>query len=314
MNEEFHLRNLDLNLLVVFDAVFRERHVTRAAAILGMSQPAVSNALQRLRDALQDDLLIKTSAGMKATERATELAGPIRSIIKELEDVLANRQFDPASASGVITVATVDYFNVILMPPLVQLLSKKAPNLTLRIIPTNGQSMELLDRGDTDLAIASFDKIPTRFQKRTLRCERYTCVVRRGHPVLEEGLTAERYAALRHVLHSPGGDLRGSTDSALAELGLVRHVAVTLSSFIHADAILSTTDMILTAPLSVAAKLTQNPALTMVPCPVEVEGAAQQLDMLWHRRLGTRTKVEWLRAEIDQLASVFCEDDARRQG
>ena len=303
MNDGFNLRNLDLNLLVVFDTVFRERHVTRAAHKLGMSQPAVSNALQRLRDALKDDLLFKTTAGMEATERAEALAGPIHSIVKELEDILVTRRFDPATASGAVTLATVDYFSVVMLPLLVRLLSEKAPNLTLRIIPTNGQSFALLDRGDADLALASFGSIPSRFQKQALRRESYACVLRHDHPVLEKGLTPKRYAGLRHIIHSPGGDLVGSTDKALSALGLERHIALTISSFIHAEPILTSTEMILTAPASVAKQLSRNPGLKIIDCPVEVEGSAQQLDLMWHSRLGKRPLVDWLKTEIINLAS-----------
>ncbi|MEP3297656.1 MAG: LysR family transcriptional regulator [Pseudoruegeria sp.] len=303
MNDELNLRTLDLNLLVVFDAVFRERHVTRAAEKLGMSQPAVSNALQRLRMALKDDLLIKTPAGMEATERAIELAGPIHTMVRDLEDILSPRRFDPATVRGTITVASVDYFNVVIMPDLAQMMYLEAPNMTLQLIPTNGQSVDLLDSGKADLALASFGSVPARFEKQTLRTEGYACVLRHDHPVLTEGLTAQKYAALKHVLHSPGGDLRGSTDDALARLGLKRHIALTVSSFLNAQTVLLKTEMILTAPKSVTTILAQNPRLSEIQCPVEVASSAQNLDMLWHRSFGKRPAVAWLRQAILRLTS-----------
>ncbi|SMR81487.1 DNA-binding transcriptional regulator, LysR family [Aliiroseovarius halocynthiae] len=305
MNDKRRLRSLDLNLLVVFEAVYRERHVTRAAEKLGMSQPAMSNALQRLRSTLGDELLVKSPAGMEPTERAVELAVPIQGILAELEDLLANRRFDPATAKGTITIAAVDYFNVILLPPLMQVLSDQAPGVSLRITPTNGRSYELLDVSEADLALASFGDVPVRFQKDVLRNEGYACVLRRDHPaLLSNGLTPKRYAELRHILHSPGKDTRGSTDQALAVLGKQRHVALTVSSFIHAESILTVTDMILTAPRSVAARLAENPALTTIPCPVAVDANVQQLEMLSHTRLGKRPLVAWVRQVLLEIAAV----------
>ncbi|MFY0680058.1 MAG: LysR family transcriptional regulator [Thalassovita sp.] len=301
MNDKRHLRNIDLNLLVVFDMLYRERHVTRSASKLGMSQPAVSNALQRLRQTLQDDLLIKTPTGMQATDRAIELAGPIRSIVTELEGLFAHRHFDPATAEDEVNLATVDYFNVALLPGLTQILNSQAPNMTLRVVPTNGRSYELLDLGEADLTFASFDDPPARFDKCTLRSEGYACILRRDHPSLTQGLTAQHYAELRHILHSPSGDVRGATDAALADQGLRRHIALTVSSFLHAETILSTTDMIMTAPVSVTNRLAQNPALCVVPCPVEVKHSAQRLDMLWHRQFGNRPVIDWLRTKIQSL-------------
>lgn len=302
MNDKRRLRNLDLNLLVVFDAIYRERHVTRAAEKLGMSQPAMSNALQRFRAALGDELFIKSPTGMVPTERAVEFAVPVQSILQELEDLFDNRRFDPATQKGTVTIAAVDYFNLVFLPPLAHLLSEQAPHVALRITPTNGRSEERLDIGEADLALASFGEVSARFQKDILCQEGYVCVLRRDHPVLADGLTPRRYARLRHVLHNPGRDPRGSTDKALAELGLQRHIALTVSSFIHAETILATTDMILTAPESVAMRLVLNPALTTAPCPVAVEDHAQQLEMLSHRKLARRPLVDWVRKSIVKIA------------
>lgn len=303
MNDKRRLRTLDLNLLVVFDAVYRERHVTRAAQMLGMSQPALSNALQRLRSALNDELLVKSSTGMEPTQRAIELAVPVQSILAELEDLLANRRFDPKTATGNVTIAAVDYFNIVLLPALALRLSVEAPHITLRIIPTNGRSYELLDIAEADLALASYGEVPRRFNKDTLHSEGYACVLRREHPVLSDGLTPERYAHLRHILHNPGRNPLGSTDQALADLGLQRHIALTVSSFVHAQSILAASDMILTAPNRVARRLANDTRLTIAPCPVAADAKTQNLEMLAHARLGRRSLVDWVRRLIVEIAA-----------
>ncbi|MCG3268619.1 LysR family transcriptional regulator [Yoonia sp. I 8.24] len=303
MNDKRHLRTLDLNLLVVFDAVYRERHVTRAAEKLGMSQPAMSNALQRLRSALDDELLVKSPVGMEPTDRAKELAAPIQSILAELEDILGRRQFDPATDTGTVTLAAVDYFNLVLLPPLARFLSHHAPHMTLRVVPTSGRSQELLDLGEVDLVLASFGDVPTRFQKDVLAQEGYACILRHDHPILKQGLTPKRYAQLRHVLHNPGKDPFGSTDKALAALGYERHIALTVNSFTHAESIIATTDMILTAPRGVAMLLAQSPALEIADCPVAVDLSAQQLEMLSHSRRSKRPLVAWVRQVISDIAA-----------
>lgn len=301
MNNVRNLRNLDLNLLVIFDAVYRERHVTRAAERLNMSQPAVSNALHRLRHSLKDDLFIKTQQGIDPTERAHRLATPIRAILKELEEVLAHQSFDPFASDGEITIAAVDYVNIALLPELLTVLSKKAPGLRVRMMPTHGRSYDLLDRGEADIALASFDSVPSRFRKETLKIEDYVCVVRSDHPVLSKSFDAAAYAGLDHILQSPKGDLKGSTDKSLSELGLERKVKLSISSFAHAPEILVSTDMVLTAPRSVAQTLCKDMRLSMCPCPVAVDEAAQRLDMLWHNRLGSRPLAEWIRQELRNL-------------
>lgn len=298
MNDMRNLRNLDLNLLVIFDAVYRERHVTRAADRLNMSQPAVSNALQRLRHSLRDELFVKTQQGIEPSERAHGLATPIRAILKELGEVLAHQSFDPATTDGEITIAAVDYVDIALLPELVTVISQKAPGVRLRMIPTHGRSYDLLDRGEADIALASYGTVPSRFRKETLKRETYVCVMRAEHPAAQGPFDAHDYAAFDHVLQSPKGDLRGSTDAALEAQGLKRQVKVSLSSFAHAPDILAATDMVLTAPRSVAEALCTDQRLAMRPCPVAVDEAAQRLDMLWHNRLGARPLAEWMRQEL----------------
>lgn len=293
-----NLRNIDLNLLVVFDAIHRERHVTRAAKALGMSQPAVSNALSRLRHMLGDSLFVRTPQGLRATERADDIAGLVRTLLRDAEEIFDPEIFDSRKASGVITVAAVDLFNTALLPACVELLRQEAPGITLRVIPTGGAAYRLLDTGDADIALASFTSPPKRFRKKALLKDDYVCLVGHGHPAVTNGLNLQDYASHGHILHNPSGDLRGTTDRKLEDAGLKRHIAVTVNSFWAAGPLLENGDLILTAPSLAVKMLLQTWDLVSLPCPVPSDPETRQLEMLWHTRLGERPLNRWFREKL----------------
>jgi DNA-binding transcriptional LysR family regulator len=301
-----NLRNVDLNLLVVLDTIYRERHVTRAAKALGMSQPAVSNALSRLRHMLGDSLFVRTPQGLQATERADDIAGLVRTLLKDAEDIFDPETFDSREASGVITVAAVDLFNTAILPTCVELLRNEAPGITLRVIPTGGAAFRLLDTGEADIALASFSTPPKRFRKRALLKDDYICLVGRSHPAAKNGLNLRDYAYYGHILHNPAGDLRGTTDKKLEDAGLKRHIAVTINSFWAAGPLLEKNNLILTAPSLAVQCLLETWDLVTLPCPVPSDPGTRQLEMLWHTRLGERPLSKWFREKL----GVICDDIA----
>lgn len=298
-----NLRNFDLNLLVVFDMIYSELHITKAAHKLSMSQPAASNALNRLRGQLNDELFVRTAYGLEPTSQAVEIAGLVRAILKDVEDIVKSPALDMKTVRGTVTIAAVDYFNIVLLPFLTERVREQAPHLVIRILPTQGMSFELLDRCEADIAFASFSSIPKRFCVKTLLKDDYVCLLRKDHPLASQALSVEDYAGLRHVMHSPGGDLHGATDNALQARGLSRQIVVTVSNFVTAIPLLENSDMIMTVPRKVAQKMVIRNELKVMKCPVETEEVVGKSDILWHRRLGDRKLTQWVIGQLEDIAA-----------
>lgn len=296
-----NLRKLDLNLLVVFDAIYAERQITMAGHRVGLSQPAVSNALRRLRDVLEDELFTRGPDGLLPTARAQELAGPVHQILEELSQVLDQRPFDPATAQGVISIATVDLFEALLVPALAVALADRAPGVNLRLVPTAGRSYEMLDRGEVDLAVASFGALPKRFEKQICAVAEYACVMRAGHRLSQKRMTAEDYAGARHVLLNPKGDRRGWADDALEALGLERQVCLTVTNFMSARRILLESDAIMTAPQPMVDHMAKELDLVGCACPLVAPDTYKSLEVIWHKRLFSHLLGVWF---TDLIAEV----------
>jgi len=204
-----NLRSIDLNLLVVFDAIYSERNVTRASEKICLSQSATSNALTRLRLQLKDDLFLRSPSGLRPTPRSHELAPRIHAILADLQDVLEPQAFDPATATRDVSIAVVDFFSIVIAPILMGILTREAPGIRLRIVPTVGRSMVALDQAEVDFAAASFGNIPERMGHAQLIQDNYSCLVRKGHPLIKKKCTLRQYARASHLLVSPRGDARG---------------------------------------------------------------------------------------------------------
>jgi len=296
-----NLRSLDLNLLVVFDAIYDEGSVTRAAVKVGLSQPATSNALTRLRGHLDDELFLRAAEGFRPTPRAVELSGPIRSIIAELEHILDPVEFNPKTSTRTFRIAAVDYFSVVMAPPLLKIITAEAPGVRVQIVPSIGHSFEALDQGDIDFAVASFGNVPERFAHKTLIEDYYSCFVRSAHPLASGRLTLKRYAAASHLLVSPSGDAHGFVDDSLIEAGLTRHIAMIIDHFAAAPPIIAESDLIMTAPTLVIRRLLSS-RLEMLKCPVETPLTFRRLDLIWHNRLGRHPALDWFRSVISRAA------------
>ena len=228
-----NLSKIDLNLLVVLDALLSEQNVTRAAARIGLSQPAMSSALGRLRNMFDDQLLSRAPSGMIPTERAMSLAGPVRQILREVEAALGPvAEFKPNVSRRTFKIATVDYAEFVLLPALLRELTKTAPLVDIEIWPlSDNYPEEALRSGQLDLAIGFSHRIPQRLRKQMLFEDRFVCAVRSGHPSVRQRLTLSQYIALPHVLISQRGSVIGVVDHALEIKGMKRRVAVTDPAF-----------------------------------------------------------------------------------
>jgi len=302
-----NLRSLDLNLLVILDAIYKEGNVTRAASRVGLSQPATSNALTRLRGHLKDELFLRSPDGLRPTPRVLELAPQLHTLLTELEYLLDPVTFDPETAVNSITIAAVDYFSVVIIPPLLNILTKEAPGIRIQVIPSVGRSLEALDNGDIDFASATLSKIPERFGHARMIEDRYVCLVRKGHPLAEQGVTLRQYAKMSHLLVSPIGDPKGFVDVELAKSGLTREISLVLSEFSAAPPVVASSDLVLTAPARLLNQLV-TPKHVILDCPVETPLQFRSLDLIWHDRLSRHPAKEWIRNAIFRAAENASKD------
>ncbi len=254
MLQEIDLSQIDLNLLVLFDVIMRERHVGRTAAHLHLSPSAVSHGLARLRRVLHDPLFLKHPKGVVPTDRADALAAPIADILERVRAVVANAQgFEAESSTRRFTIGAPDAVFAVILPPLFAALAKLGPHIDLSVRTILPQTaLGDLDARRADLLIQPLELVPPRFQASRLYEEEFAIAMRGGH-ALRSRLTLERYCAARHVLVSMAGDPYGSVDDNLKKLGRTRRVAATVPNFLFALAVVAETDLIAAVPRNTVA-------------------------------------------------------------
>lgn len=248
-----NISTFDLNLLRVLDALLRECNVSRAAERLSLSQPAVSNALNRLRVLLDDPLLVRIGRSMQPTPRAQALAGPIRAALQQIEQSLsAGEVFDPARSKQRFSIAVTDYVELICMPRLIEQLSRLAPGIRIEIHHLSPSlPSEALDKGELDLVLGRFEEIPGRFARRHWMSETLLLAVREGHPFLAGELDLDSFLALRHLwVH--GGQTRGMVDQWLGEQGLSRTITYTTPNYLQAAHIVASSELAAVLPSQLA--------------------------------------------------------------
>jgi len=289
------ISQLDLNLLRVFDAVARERHVTRAAQRLNLSQPAVSNALARLRTALGDELFLRRPGGVEPTALALSLATPVAEALDRLGEALsAQTPFDPAKARRVFPVALSEYAEAVLAPPVLARLSREAPGCLLAIRHADRTNAEaLLERGEAVLAIAVLPEPPALYTRLRMLPEAFLTLMRPDHPLAEGELTMERFLSVPHLLHSPNGSRDGAIDVVLAAEGLARQLGGVVAHLSAVPRILQRTDMIITVSARLARTLAEPHGLVAREPPVAVRHT--RLSLVFHRRFEADPGHAWLR-------------------
>lgn len=299
------LRAVDLNLVLALDALLAERHVTRAAARLGVTQSAASHALARLRELLGDPLLVRGPKGaMLPTPRATELAPAVHRILEDLAGVLRGQGgFDPATATHTFHVGAADYIELILLPRLVERLARSAPGIDLWI-------HQFGEFGDAELAAGVLDLVigpprralrPAGSYEKVLFDEHFTCIVRKGHPLADARMTLPRYAAASHVLVAPRGTPGSLVDDALAAAGRTRRIAVAVPHFLVVPHVVAASDLVATLPNRVAAFFADLVGLARASPPVEL--APFQMAMAWHERMHEDVRHRWLREQLLAVAA-----------
>lgn len=306
-----NFRTLDLNLLRVFNEVMTERSLTKAARKLALTQPAVSNALRRLREALDDELLRRSGQGLEPTPRALALWPAVQQALRQLQETLAPGSFVAAEANTTFVLAMADATAAELIPGLVQALDREAPGVTIRVVPlTTRDPRRLLDEEAADLAIGYFPAVmagltaqaqageTVPFAHQRLYLTRYVCVMRRDHPLAGEELTLERYCAARHLLVSFSGRPYGFIDEALAGLGRQRHIVLTVNQFFTAGRVVAGSDLLTVLPRHFVSVTGIADQLVLRELPFAVP--AVHVDALWHRRLQHSGAHAWLREVLSR--------------
>ena len=296
---------IDLNLLVIFEALLAERSVTRAARRVGLSQPAVSNSLGRLRALLEDPLLVRTASGMEPTPRALELALPIQQALEGIRRALSpSPVFDPKQSPFTFRVRSADNLELSLLPRLVERLKRSAPLVDIVMTRVSDTTEEDIRTGRIDLYLGSWFNIPTGLEQHLLRHETFACIARKGHPQIKSRLTLKHYVQVGHVLVTAGERPGSALDTLLSDQGLGRRVVLRTPHFLVAPLVVARTDLIATLPRSVATTYAQFLPLNVFPPPLDAPGFP--VHMVWHRRTHEQAPHRWLRQLIMELSS----DDA----
>lgn len=299
-----NLAAIDLNLLVAFEALMAERNVTRAGQRIGLGQPAMSAALARLRQIFKDELLVRVpGAPMRPTRKAAALYQPVSEVLARVRQVFdAEADFDPAAARAVFRIATSDHPGTLVLPRLLEVLSRNAPGIDVRLIALDKRdAFDLVDRNEIDLVIGSFRNIPKRIRRQRLYTDRYVCILRRDHPLLGApgGMTLDAYVSVPHVLVTLAADDRGVVDEVLARQGLRRRVAVTVSDFHLVPRIVERTGMVGHLPHRIAAELTRGFDLVALLPPVTLP--AWNVDVFWGGVSDAEPGAKWFRARLFEI-------------
>jgi DNA-binding transcriptional LysR family regulator len=289
------IRTFDLNLLRTLDALLDERSVTRAAVRLGLTQPAVSGALARLREALDDPLFVRTQHGVTPTPRALALAERVKQVLADAEVVLRPAPFEPAAWSGALAVAATDYAQRVIVTPFFADLRSVAPGLTLAVRALEPEHLaQRLEGGDLDIAVLALEYAPPSLHARRLLDDRYVLALRAGHPAAGQPMTLERFLGLEHALVSPaGGHFRGPVDVALEARSFARNVVASVPGFLPLVDLLLATDLVAAAPERLVRGA---PGLATCDLPLEVPGFT--MVCAWHARTHHDPAHRWLRERL----------------
>lgn len=296
-----HLSRIDLNLFVVFEAIYSEGSITRAAQVLHLTQPAVSHALARLRDSLQDELFVRSQRGMTPTPLAQQIIGPVRASLQGLRiAVQENREFDPQRLEKTFRLSLRDIFEVMLLPRLTREINRRAPRVEINCLRVaRGDLQHELASGHLDLAADVLLSHDDNICHEKLKEDRLVCLLRRDHPLAGESLTLEAYLAARHVLVSSRERGPGYEDVELSRHGLRREIGLRTPHYYSAALVAAETDMILTVPALFAEVLCQSVPVVLREFPIPLP--PMEVYLYWHRNMDRDPANRWLRELIFQV-------------
>jgi len=292
----------NLNLLVALDALLSERSITRAAALLHLSQPAMSAAVGKLRAWLGDPLLVRGTDGYTLTARAEELIGPIRLILENIERTIQTPvEFNPADANRTFRIAANDAFELVVLPRVVERLQQLAPNVRLVIVSTEGVvPVNALAGGEVDFAWGNFDPLPVGFHTQVMLEETLACLVRKGHPAIRSRLTLAQYAAASHIMVALKGNILPELVlRRLAETGMSLNVGLQVPHILAAPIIVAKSNYIATLPSRVARSYTEFLDVKLFKVPFAFPSYA--VSLVWHERAHRDPASIWLRELLQEV-------------
>ncbi|MFC4930913.1 LysR family transcriptional regulator [Massilia sp. GCM10023247] len=297
-----NLRDIDLNLLVVFQQLYKERRVAAVAETLGLTQPAVSNALARLRKMLGDELFLRTGRGMEPTPYASYLAEPIANALASIRDTLERQlEFDPVASERTFTLAMTDLGEVHFLPRLMGRLAEVGPGVTISTVRNTSVNLgDELESGRVDIAIGLLPQLKAGFFQRLLFRQRYVCIFRKGHRLDRGSMSLDDFEGAQHVVVVAGGTGHAMVDETIARRGIRRNVRLSVPHFIALGNILSSTDLIATVPERYLRESMAPFNLTYLPLPVPVPEF--DVNLFWHARFHKEPGNQWLRNVIAELA------------
>lgn len=294
------MRPQEVNLLMIFDAIMTERSITRAADRLSMTQPAVSNAVSRMRVAWKDELFVKDGRNIQPTLHAQNLWDQVREPLNQLTDAVDPHAFVPSSAKRTFRVAVTDVLVDLAWRPLRCLIEKQAPGINMHAIPyTIVNAEQVLEDAKVDLVVGVNGMFPSAIRSDYIYTATYICIMRKGHPLAKANLSLEEFAAADHLLVSLSGDVTGVTDQALVQHGLSRRIAMTVNHFSSVTKLLMDSDLIAVVPASTAEEALSNGLLAATMPPIDVH--PPQLAFLWHKRQDRDQGLIWLRQCLKEI-------------
>jgi DNA-binding transcriptional LysR family regulator len=305
-----NIHGVNLNLLVAFEALLEELSVTRAARKSGVTQPAMSNSLAQLRQLLGDPLFTRHRTGLAPTARALELAEPVKRGLALLELALEGQTFEPATSERHFVVAASDYVELVVVPRLLQRLQRLAPRVRLSFKQWGlHEAPPELARGEVDLMLGFYGKLPPRHLQQPLFEDEYVCVVRRRHPTVKNKLSLAQYLKLSHVLVSAQPDGLGSVDRALARLGKERVIGARVSHFLSVPVLVARTDFVAALDRRVAEVFAKPFGLRLLPPPLSLPKGT--IGQVWHERQDADHGHRWLRQQLAEVTAELAVEQRR---
>lgn len=294
------MRPHELNLLIVFDAIMTESSITRAANRLNMTQPAVSNAVSRMRVAWKDDLFVKSGRNIQPTLKAQNLWEQIKDPVSQLSAVIRPSDFEPATAKRTFRISLADIVAQMLMVPLRKIIENEAPGVNIHLVPyTIINAQQVLDDANVDLVVGAALTLSPVIRAEYLFDPFYVCVMRPGHPLAKGQISLEEFAAAEHLLVSLSGDTTGFTDEVLAQKGLSRRIACTVNQFSLIPDLLVNSDLICIAPSGAVEKQIVSGKLAATLPPLDMPKTTANL--FWHKRQDKDPGLVWLRDKVKTI-------------
>lgn len=303
-----NLSKVDLNLFIVFDAIYTEANLTRAGQIVGITQPAVSNALSRLRETFNDPLFVRTAQGMVPTPMAQNIIGPVRNALQLLRvSVQESRIFNPLQANKTFRISMTDLIEAVILPPLFQRLRRQAPSVQIEsFLAKRRETTKELAAGRIDFAVDAPLNTDPQVRHVKLLEDRYVCAMRKGHPLAKDKISLDDYLSLTHIHISSRRSGLGLVDLALGKMGIQRKIALRSQHYLMASQVMQQTDMAMTVPESFA----HRHGLHAVDLPVN-DVPAQETHLYWHESTDQDPANRWMREQLIELCQQVCAQEMK---